>query len=282
MSNSKDFNGKVVLITGSSGGIGATTAIEFSRNGANVVITGRNANNLSEVGKECQNVSPKGLPPLEVVADVSKDDDCKRLIDSTIKIFGKLDVLVNNAGFGMGSLITDANILDKYKQIMDTNLRSVVYLTHLSVEHLEKTKGNIINMSSVASMKPFCGFSLYSMSKCALDMFTKCLALELGPKGIRVNTIKYRICLNYEICITITERLSVSPGHVRTNFLQVVGYSKSQSDARYDELANKYPLARVGESKDIANAVLFMASSESSFVTGINFLSDGGALYSNI
>ena len=150
----RDFSGRVVLITGSSGGIGAVTATEFSKSGAQVVITGRNAKNLSEVGKECLKVSPKGLKALEVLADVSKDEDCKRLIDETIKSFGKLDVLVNNAGHGVAYSITDANILDKYDGVMATNLRSVVYLTHLSVEHLEKTKGNIINISSVAGLRP--------------------------------------------------------------------------------------------------------------------------------
>ncbi|CAG2114337.1 unnamed protein product [Medioppia subpectinata] len=258
MSTSKNFADKVVLITGSSGGIGAVTAVEFARYGAQVVITGRNADNLSEVAKQCAAVSPKGLKPLEVLADVSKDVDCKRLIDSTISAFKRLDILVNNAGKGVFSSITDPSVLDKYGEVMDTNLRSVVYLTHLSVEHLEKTKGNIINISSVAGLKPFGRAFLYCMSKCALDMFTKCLALELGPKGIRVNVI--------------------NPAAVRTNFLQVVGLTKEQSEARYSEMDGKYPVGRVGESIDIANAILFLASDEASFVTGINFVSDGGAL----
>ncbi|CAG2118234.1 unnamed protein product, partial [Medioppia subpectinata] len=158
MSNSRDFSGKVVLITGSSGGIGATTAVEFARNGAQVVITGRNADKLSDVAKDCLKISPKGLKPLEVIGDVSKDDECKRLIDTTIKMYGKLDVLVNNAGFLKETLITQTNIMDKYKDIMDTNLRSVIYLTHLSVKHLEETKGNIINMSSIAGLKPLQSF----------------------------------------------------------------------------------------------------------------------------
>ncbi|CAG2105059.1 unnamed protein product [Medioppia subpectinata] len=223
-----------------------------------MVITGRNADNLSEVAKQCAAVSPKGLKPLEVLADVSKDVDCKRLIDSTISAFKRLDILVNNAGKGVFAPITDPSVLDKYQEVMDTNLRSVVYLTHLSVEHLEKTKGNIINISSVAGLKPFGRAFLYCMSKCALDMFTKCLALELGPKGIRVNVI--------------------NPAAVRTNFLQVVGLTKEQSEARYSESGNKYPVGRVGESIDIANAILFLASDEASFVTGVNFVSDGGAL----
>ncbi|CAG2114338.1 unnamed protein product, partial [Medioppia subpectinata] len=209
--------------------------------------------------KQCAAVSPKGLKPLEVLADVSKDVDCKRLIDSTISAFKRLDILVNNAGRGMRCSIADTAILDKYQEVMDTNLRSVIYLTHLSVEHLEKSKGNIINISSIAGLKPFSPQSiLYSMSKCALDMFTKCLALELGPKGIRVNVI--------------------NPGAVRTNFLQVLGSTKEQLEARYNEFEDKYPVGRVGESIDIANAILFLVSDEASFVTGINFVSDGGAL----
>ncbi|CAG2122019.1 unnamed protein product, partial [Medioppia subpectinata] len=185
--------------------------------------------------------------------------DCKRLIDSTISAFKRLDILVNNAGKAIFTPITDPSVLDKYGEVMDTNLRSVVYLTHLSVKHLEKTKGNIINISSIMGLKPLNTGFLYCMSKCALDMFTKCLALELGPKGIRVNAI--------------------NPGAVRTNFLQVVGYTKEQSDGFYNERGGQYPVGRVGESIDIANAILFLASDEASFVTGINFVSDGGALH---
>ncbi|CAG2117438.1 unnamed protein product, partial [Medioppia subpectinata] len=241
------------------GGIGAQTAVEFARYGAQVVITGRNADNLSEVAKQCAAVSPKGLKPLEVLADVSKDADCKRLIDSTISAFKRLDVLVNNAGKGVFCPITDPSILDKYREAMDTNLRSVVYLTHLSVDYLEKTKGNIINMSSIAGLRPFNTAFTYCMSKCALDMFTKCLALELGPKGIRVNAI--------------------NPSTVRTNFAQAMGFSKELSEALCNERGGKFPVGRVGESIDIANAILFLASDEASFVTGVQFVSDGGALH---
>ncbi|CAG2110190.1 unnamed protein product [Medioppia subpectinata] len=198
------------------------------------------------------------MKPLEVLADVSKDVDCKRLIDSTISAFKRLDILVNNAGKCLRCPITDTAILDKYNDIMDTNLRSVVYLTHLSVEIMEKSKGNIINMSSIAGLKTLSTGFLYSMSKCALDMFTKCLALELGPKGIRVNAI--------------------NPGTIRTNMLQTLGLTTEQSVARYSEIGGKYPVGRVGEPIDVANAVLFLASDEASFVTGINFVSDGGAL----
>ena len=154
MTTSRDFTGKVVLITGSSGGIGAVTAVEFARLGAQMVVTGRRKDRVSAVAKQCAEASPTGAKALEVVADVTNDDDCCRLVSDTIKTFKKLDILVNNAGRGVGSSIRDVDILDKYELIMNTNLRSVVWLTHLCVEHLEKTKGNIVNMSSILAFKP--------------------------------------------------------------------------------------------------------------------------------
>ncbi len=117
MANSRDFTGKVALITGSSSGIGATTAIFFSKAGAQVVVTGRNAQNVSQVAQECKKVSPKGLQALEVVADVTKNDDCKRLIESTISKFGKLDILVNNAGAGAISTIKVNQIRIVFKSL---------------------------------------------------------------------------------------------------------------------------------------------------------------------
>ncbi|CAG2178216.1 unnamed protein product, partial [Oppiella nova] len=180
----------VALITGSSSGIGAATAVLLAKSGANVVITGRNAENVSKVSKQCSDVSPKHLKPLEVVADVTKEEDLHRLLDTTIKTFGKLDILVNNAGFAIRAEITDSDFIQKYKSVLETNVDSVVYLTHISVKHLEKTKGNIINISSIAGIQAGHSMSPYCMSKTALDMFTKCMAAELGPKHIRVNSVK--------------------------------------------------------------------------------------------
>ncbi len=122
------------------------------------------------------------------------------------------------------------------------------------------------------------------MSKSALDMFTKCLALELGPKGIRVNAIKYliiKIYFTFEILIFFCFFFdNLSPAAVRTNFFEAMGIQKENVDKIFDEKAKQYPLGRVGEPEDIANAILYLASDESSFVTGINLLLDGGALYS--
>ena len=118
------------------------------------MITGRNAENVSKVSKQCSDVSPKHLKPLEVVADVTKEEDLQRLLDTTIKTFGKLDILVNNAGFGNATKITESDYMQKFKEIFQTNLNSVVYLTQKSVEYLEKTKGNVINISSIAGLRP--------------------------------------------------------------------------------------------------------------------------------
>ena len=146
-----NFKGKVVLITGSSSGIGAGTAILFAKSGANVMITGRNATKLSEVADKCRQISPNNLKPLQVLADLSKEEDMKRLVETAIEGFGKLDVLVNNAGYQNIISITDPGYMPAFKDVVQTNLYSAVYLTHLCVEHLAKTKGNIINISSVSA-----------------------------------------------------------------------------------------------------------------------------------
>ncbi|CAG2110561.1 unnamed protein product [Medioppia subpectinata] len=229
MSTTYDFTGRVALITGSSSGIGAATALLLAKSGANVVITGRIAENVNKICKECTEVSPKGLKALPVVADVTKEEDVDRLLDTTIKTFGKLDILVNNAGFGGFSQISDAEYLKSQKAVFDTNLNSVIYLTHKSIQYLEKTKGNIINISSIAGIQSGKGISAYCMSKAAMDMFTKCIAVDLGSKGIRVN--------------------SVNPGSVRTNIMRNITLTEEQMKAGFESISSKYPVGR-GSARD--------------------------------
>lgn len=154
MANGRDFSGKVALITGSSSGIGAETAITLSKLGALVVITGRDCENVSKIAIQCQNVSPKQIKPLEIAADLTIDDDCKRLVETTIEKLGKLDILVNNAGAGTLTQFSDHNFINAFDTIIKLNLRSVIFVTQLSVKYLELTKGVIINMSSVLALKP--------------------------------------------------------------------------------------------------------------------------------
>lgn len=166
------FEGKVVVITGASSGIGAGAAMHFSKLGAKVSITGRNVDNLKETASQC-----KG-EVLSIAADVNNEADRMRVIDETVAKFGKIDVLINNAGLGeAGTILTTT--LDQYDKVMDTNVRSVFHLTQLATPHLIKTKGNIVNVSSVAGPRSFPNILAYCMSKAAVDQFTKCVALEL-------------------------------------------------------------------------------------------------------
>ena len=138
--------GKVAIITGASSGIGAATAVHFSRLGAVLAITGRNAENLAKTARECRESG--GQEPLIIGADLVKEEDCVKIISETVDKFGKLDVLVNNAGvLEMGSI--ENTSLEQYDRVMGTNMRAVYHLTLMAVPHLEVTKGNIVNVSSV-------------------------------------------------------------------------------------------------------------------------------------
>ncbi|CAG2116765.1 unnamed protein product [Medioppia subpectinata] len=250
VAKSRNFTGKVVLVTGSSSGIGEGIVKLFSILGANVVVNGRKAQDVQRVAKEVQELSPLKLKPLEVVGDLTKSSDVNNLIDSTVKTFGKLDVLINNAGIYPVNNITSPDVLSVWDQTFGIDLRAVVELIHRSVPHLEKTNGTIIDISSVAGIAPLKLSIAYGAAKAGMDMLTRILALELGPKGIRVNT--------------------VNPGviHVRDppNPLEVV-------------MEKATPLGRVGQPLDIARAVAFLASTDAQFITGANLVVDGGSIF---
>lgn len=179
-----EFDDKVIVITGASSGIGADAARHLSRLGGKVVLVGRNQIRLNRVAVE---IKSSGSPtPFTIVADITKDS--KRIIDETIAHFGKLDVLVNNAGINFEVPVMDASI-EIFDQVFNTNVRSVIELCKLSVPHLEQTKGNIVNVSSICGMVPVYSATFYSMSKAALDQFTQCASNEFGRKGIRVNSV---------------------------------------------------------------------------------------------
>ena len=145
-----DFKGKVVIITGAGSGIGETTAYLFAKAGADVVIVDINGR-LPEVATKCEEISHNKSRALQVIADVTNEIDLIRLVKKTLKEFGKIDILVNNAGIVRMKEITDPDYMKAFKEVMQTNLNSAVFLTHRCVEHLAKTKGNVINTSSIAS-----------------------------------------------------------------------------------------------------------------------------------
>lgn len=255
MASEFDFTNKVVLITGSSGGLGSNIAREFAKRGANVVITGRNQEVVQKVANECTSLSPNSAEAFPYVADVTKTDSLKCLVGSVIQKFGHLDVLVNNAGGGAFSSIYDEKLLDTLDHMITLDLKSVVALTQIAVPHLEKTNGAIVNISSILGQRPNAPFMPYCVAKAAVDMFSKCIAVELGPKGVRVNC--------------------VSPTAIRTGFQAGTGAGESLA-AHLQHLEETIPLRRIATVDDVTNAVLFLASNKASFITGDNLVVDGG------
>ncbi|XP_072934057.1 3-oxoacyl-[acyl-carrier-protein] reductase FabG-like [Epargyreus clarus] len=243
---------KAVIVTGGGSGIGASIAMDFAKEGANVAIVGRNVDKLIAIAKKCTAI---GNEVLVIRADVSKDEDAIRIVQKTVDKFGKLDVLVNNAGVSRPGCVLEGDILQAYDMVMNTNLRAVMHLTTLATPHLIKTKGNIINISSAFGLMPCAGSEVlnYSISKAALNQFTRCAANELASLGIRVN--------------------AVSPGPVETDILV-----NSDFPGDWNDFRARTALDRVAHPQEIADLVLFLASDKAKSITGSNFVSDNGML----
>ncbi|XP_052090987.1 uncharacterized oxidoreductase TM_0325-like isoform X1 [Mytilus californianus] len=248
---------KIIVITGASSGIGEGTALHFAKLGAKLFITGRNGDNLQKTKDQCVQL---GLPSDNigsVVGDITDKADQSRILSGAIEKYGKIDVLVNNAGMVHFLKIEDTS--DKeYDEMFDTNVKAQFMLTKAAMEYLKQTKGNIVFVSSICGSRPMGELPVYCMSKAAIDMFTQCLALELAPFGVRVNT--------------------VSPGAIVSKITRRVesGY---QSDEDYQKFlvaeAARHPLGRVGVPQDVASSISFLASDEASFISGQILYVDG-------
>ncbi|XP_789225.4 uncharacterized protein LOC584266 [Strongylocentrotus purpuratus] len=245
--------GKVAIITGASSGIGAATSILFSHLGARLVLAGRKEANLMRTKDSCMQTGNEEA--LTVTGELRDGSYRKHLVEQAMEEYGKLDILVNNAGvISLGSI--ENSSLEDYDTMMDVNVRSVFHLTSLAVPHLIETKGNIVNVSSVNGLRAFAGVLSYCMSKAALDHFTRCTALELAPKGVRVN--------------------SVNPGVTITE-LQKRGGLSDEAYANFLERSKMtHALGRPGEASEIAESIAFLASDASSFITGATLPVDGG------
>ncbi|CAH2071062.1 unnamed protein product, partial [Iphiclides podalirius] len=249
------FTGKVVLITGASAGIGAATAVDFAKLNAELVLNGRNKVNLDKVATQCVQNSPTRLTPLVIVGDLNKEEDIENIIKKTIEHYSRLDVLINNAGILEGGSIETTSI-GQYDRIMTTNVRGPYYVTMLATPYLIESKGTIVNVSSVAGLRSFPNILAYCMSKSALDQFTRCVALELGPKGVRVN--------------------AVDPGVITTG----IHLKGSMTEDEYKDYLKRceqtHALGRPGVSKEVSSVIIFLASDAASNITGATLPVDGG------
>ena len=246
------MTGKVVLITGGRTGMGRAFALAFAKAGADVAICSRTneGDGLEAVAEEIRKL---GQHALAIKADVSRKNDVENMVKKTITELGDIDVLINNAGIlARGPLLeTEEDIWDK---LIDTNLKGC-YLCSQAVGRtmVKRKKGTIINLASIAGLKPIPLRTAYSISKAGVIMLTRVLARELGSYNIRVNAI--------------------APGTIRTRMSEA-----TRSGPEAPEILANVPLGRFGETNDVIGAALFLASDAASWITGHTLLIDGGFL----
>jgi NAD(P)-dependent dehydrogenase (short-subunit alcohol dehydrogenase family) len=246
-----ELKGKVALVTGSGKGIGRAIAARFVEEGASVCINDIVSEDANKVADELREV---GGRILAVHADVSREEDVKRMVDLLFDQFGTIDILVNNAGIGDGLMVEDMTF-EIWKKVIDINLNAVFLCCRAVLETMQKkTYGKIVNIASVAAKKiSYNGGAHYTASKAGVLGFTRHLAYELAPYGINVN--------------------AVCPGATLTPLLRS---RKSQSEL--DAELGRFPIGKFCEPEDIADAVLFLCSDRSNMITGQALDVDAGEL----
>ncbi|HVF88443.1 MAG TPA: glucose 1-dehydrogenase [Blastocatellia bacterium] len=240
---------KRVLVTGASSGIGRATAEIFLEEGATVALAGRHEGTLAEVADEFADDA------FIILADLASPEQSERCVARAVELMGGLDCLVNSAGILKSGSIEETS-LDSWDEMMNINLRSVFYLMKLAVPHLERSRGNIVNVSSVTGLRAFPNVLAYCVSKAGVDQLTRCAALELAPKGIRVN--------------------AVNPGVVVSGLHRSGGMSEEAYGAFLEHGKSTHPLGRVGEPREIAELIYFLASDKAGWITGETVSIDGG------
>ena len=242
----ENFEEKVVVVTGATSGIGQSTALGFARSGARVAGIGRDRAALDDL-------SAQGVTSYRV--DLTDESKTAEAVRSIVAEHGGIDILVNAAGIiGSGSI--EKTTLADYDTMMLINVRSVLHLMQLCLPSIVERKGNIVNVSSVTGLRAFPGVLAYCVSKAALDQLTRCSALELAAKGVRVN--------------------SVNPGVVRTNLHRRSGMDLEAYASFVERSKATHPIGRIGEPDEIADLIMYLASDQAGWITGVTYSIDGG------
>ena len=241
---------KVAFITGGSRGIGKEVATKFAENGYNIVINYvSDKTNVEQLRNEWES---KGVKTLILKADVTKTEEVENVVKTAIDTFGKIDVLVNNAGITRDNLLMRMSE-EEFDKVIETNLKGTFIVTKAVTKYMmKKRSGSIINLSSVVGVAGNAGQCNYSASKAGVIGFTKSVAKELASRNIRAN--------------------AVAPGFIETDMTAVL------SDAVKENIHNQIPLKRMGTAKEVANLIYFLGSDESSYITGQVINVDGGML----
>ena len=247
---SQRLAGKVAIVTGASKGIGASIAKHLAVEGAAVVVN--YASSKEGADRVVAEIASKGSKAVAVQANVSKRNEIERLFAETKKIFGKLDILINNAGIYEFSPLEGITESHFHKQF-DLNVLGLILTSQEAVKHFGPAGGSIVNISSVASFTSPATGSVYSATKAAVDAVTRSLAKELGPRKIRVNAI--------------------NPGMVETEGVHAAGID--ESDFR-KQVEAQTPLGRIGQPEDVAPAAVFLASADAAWITGETLIIAGG------
>jgi len=241
-----EFDGKVAVVTGATSGIGMATVFRFAEQGARVAAVGRKKEVLAKV--QHQNVRTYAV-------DLTNEQETAAFARRALDDFGGVDILVNAAGIIANGTIENTSLAD-YDLMMNINVRSVFQLTQLVLPSIIERKGNIVNVSSVTGLRAFPNVFAYCVSKAAVDQLTRCAALELAAKGVRVNAI--------------------NPGVVRTNLHLNSGMNADNYAAFVERSKTTHPLGRIGQPEEIADLILFLASSKAGWITGVTYSIDGG------
>lgn len=251
MANVFDLSGKTAIVTGAGRGIGRVIAMGLAESGANVVLCSRTKTEIDAVAEE---IHAKGGKALSVVTDLTVHEQLENLVNATVKEFGRIDILVNNAARSFLRGLLDLRE-DGWDKCFNTNVKAVWLLSRLVARRMiEQKYGRIINITTVGAEKAESGMAAYGCSKAALKHLTRCMAREWAPFGINVN--------------------AVAPGFTRTDFSKPIWSSPDVEKL----ICQAIPKGRIAEPEDVVGAVLFLASGAADYITGDTIYVDGGTM----